>query len=77
MYDHQARRDDSTQVNVVDRGLWCIVSFGLDCPIQDDISLQMGPSKNSIRIAADGMDEWSRKDAKTQREKTEGVMQKR
>jgi hypothetical protein len=32
-------------------------------------------SKDLIRIAANGMDEWSRKDARTQREKTEGVIQ--
>jgi hypothetical protein len=75
VYDHQTRGVDSTQVNAVDRGLWCIVSFGPGCPIQDDIRLHVGSSKVSIRIAADAMDEWSRKDAKTQREKTEGLIQ--
>jgi hypothetical protein len=70
--DHQTRGIDSTQVNAVDRGLWCIVLFGPGCTIQDDIRLHVVASKVLIRIAADGMDEWARKDAKTQREKTEG-----
>ena len=29
VYDHQARGVDSTQINPVDRGLWCIVLFVL------------------------------------------------
>jgi hypothetical protein len=62
--------------SAVDRGLWCIVLFGPGCPIQDYIRLHVVASKVLIRIAADGMDEWARKDAKTQREKTEGVIQK-